>query len=500
METTQSQTLPRVWLDLLPLDVCERIAAHVSHGQQTESALALAQTSAHLGAAVVSSFSHNLRISSSPNRDRTIPWLSLAPYCKSLRFTGMDTGTRRIGVATGSGKRRCISTLNDLIIGDNVETVDFWLTSYILLRLWGKKNVSKLIIRIFSGEDAEQLFLTLKTMDVKHLHVYCKTRDPTHCPFSNKLHFNKSRNALSESCPNLETLQLSCYCFSWTMSSFLSASDAHNVWSIFPQCKKLKSLVLPSYPPQDVLSEVCKVRNVKPFRDDLAFDLAMRLKSSIMELECSKLLSLAEINKLSVCTRLRSLDICIDQGTETALPTLIRQLPELRSLKVRMNILKYDVQSKGYVFNQVQSAAMLQTVLNAPKLDTLNMVNICISKTEIKQILIGMGTRLRDFMLVSGDEGEIALQMVEVLLYTAAQYNTDVRKLIVSWKSDVELNPCTNPNHAIRVYRALDCLLGRAPFLDKTPLENAFRSRQLYRAQPINYLKHDYYRFPLEGP
>lgn len=472
-----------MWLDLLPPEICERIAAHVSRGTQRASALSLAEASVKMRTAVMSALGHKLLLFSETEDDLTGRWLQFAPYVKSLEFGAVIYDTARSAVKVSNGKKMCVSTWDDGLLRKSncLESVDFWLQPSILRALTGLRSLRKLTIKSADSHHGDLLFQVLTSLDIRDLMFRCEARDIDLCLLSNKKYFNDAYNALAKSCPNLETLDIFCVCTGWGNQTAQMSTSAHRVFDIFPACKSLRYLKLHSHPPQNVMQNICAIHSVELPHDERTHQLAMKLGNAVTVLSCNRYLDPKEVECLSICHRLVVLDIRIKEGTENVLPKLAQGLPYLRCLKLQMKM-SCDARNRPFLFPRTKPGGMLQTVRSAHHLDTLHIVDIRISTSELEAILAHCGVRLRDFLISISDQDEPALQRLETLLCTAALHNSELRSLITVLRTWMPTNLGGLAWQAHRIYAALHFLESRAPYLDASPLKRLLRIHGLDRA------------------
>lgn len=471
-----------MWLDLLPSEVCERIAAHVSRGTQTTSALSLAEASATMRTAVISALGQKVLLFSEGADDLSGRWMQFTPYVKHLEFGATTYTIARSAVKTSNGKKRCVSEWDNELLSksDRLETVDFWVEPSILRALTGLRSLRKLTIKSAGSYYGDLLFQMLASLDTRDITFRCEARNAEQCLLSNMKYFNDNHNAFAESCPNLEILDIFCACMQWGHQVAQMSQCVPRIFAIFPACKSLRYLKLRSYPPQNVMQNVCAIPSVEPPYDERAYHLAMKLGNAVTSLGCNRYLDSNEVDRLSVCQRLVALDICIREGTEDVLPKLAQELPFLRCLKVQME-LRCDTRNRRFSFSEMRPGSMLQTVRSAHHLDTLHIVDIRISTSELQAILIHCGIRLRDFLTSISDQEEPALQRLETLLYTASVHNNELRSLntVLRMWMPAKLDALTR--QARRVYAALNFLESRAPYLDACSLKRLLRMHGLGR-------------------
>lgn len=472
-----------MWLDLFPHEVCTRIAAHVARGTQTVDALSLAESSVTMRIAVMSALGHQLQLLSENADDLSERWFKFVPYARSIVLGAAKYSTARSAVGEPNGKKRCISTWDGEIFrkSKHLESVTFWIEPSILLALDGLQSLRRLVIKSTDSHNGDLLFKTLQTLEIQELVFRCEARDIEECLFSKSKYFTGSYNALAESCPRLEKLEVFCICLRACQQLSQNMQSMLDVYNILPALRSLKYLSLLEYPAQSLSPEVCAIPSVEMPCSTYAYGWAMKLRQAATVIHCSRFLDTAEVKRLEICYSLSVLDICIKEGVENVLPQLARKLPNLRSLRVQM-AMRCEVANNRFILTEITPGTMLQTVRNAEHLDTLQVVDMQFSVSELHAILVHIGVKLRDFCISLSDQEGSAFQKLEALLCAAALHNTELRLLTTVLRTWIPSKPSALTEQARRIYTSLCFLEKRAPYLDACALKRLLRIHGLDRA------------------
>lgn len=471
-----------IWLDKLPLDVCERIAQSVCKGQQNDSALFLAQTSASQRRAVLNVLDHRLEIEESYGGDlvrnnfRLHMWIDIfKDDVEKLKFDYY----RELEPAN--------FTL-PLIALPKVRVVHIEDYPAHLSALVQSTSVTDVFIDVKGRTPPLLIFQALAKITLCKLELSCEVRlsGNNPCVFEDEDAFpdDAEQNALAICCPHLKALRVKCLCLKKVV---------HPIWGIVPTLRSLSEMavswcLMQAPIPDEAIRFLGTLESVKLDRVDLS--LARQVGSSVTQLvfELDNLrntLSDEEVAILAEFPRLQSVQCNLEAGAELALPDLADSLPLLRSLSLTWACKPrcacavprpQDFNPYGGcdVLPTAPPLLLLHAVELAPNLSELHLLEVRIELTELKLILRSVGPRLRRFSTTVEHQPESKIDRVDALIRAATRYNFELRQFGLNGLRHHSVYYIEEKLQVRDRARAMRILLRqletRAPFLDPKPL------------------------------
>lgn len=473
------------WLDKLPEEVCERLAAHVCHRNQSLDGLALAKTSPALRRATIAALGHRLVI----HDKRSLSDLFFAP-----KKGNWDTATTRKWISVMGedlkeidqqylrtlGSRHPLRFTLSIFSLPNLRVAQITDHPAHLAAVAHSSSIQELSIAFRGYTSATEVFRTLSKLPLQKLKTGCPEiadRRPNYqCPLQDP---EVTRLALiSESLPRLDSIDVStCGCY--------NRSD-DTVWRNLGSLNSLREVTFLWFDgadrfSQEVITFLSGLDSVRIICSPFAHDLAVLIGAAVTVISyphgyISLLIqnggfTAAHVRDLQNLPRLKNLSLHIIQGAEEELPEVVRKLPELTDLDlvfVQSALESRErCQYSGSLFATASPGTMLRTVQAAPHLSTLCVGQVRIRLVELDMILKSIGARLRSFETSICDQEESPFDRLEALVLTAAKYNVEVREF---WVDDIGHRRGPTPleewkRQAKQVLAGLRFLQKRAPYV-----------------------------------
>lgn len=432
------------WLDRLPLELCGCIASHVTGGQVTENGLHLARVSPCQRDAVLSSITIDFRDIS---RDWVDIFLSdrkaFEAFNGGFEFSQPNQPYHLNMFKTQSLRRVSISDDPGLFIAASKST-----------------SIHEIDIELTDQIPRNVVFDLLSALKLTTLTLRCRAwwEQDSVCIFQDPKYFNENRNALADSCPLLESIQVDCLC----------REDDPPFWSIFPGLTSLREVGFRS-PTAEVVEMLRDIESVKLF--DLidgheAYQDAMKVGPAVTELRSYGRLHEEEIVELERCPRLSVLHCTIAEGSENSLIDVAPSLPLLQELQLHWHTpweIDMDDDLPSY---EIAPGALPHLVKALPSLIELRLSHIKVPLSEVLEIQKAFGRRLQvlEVHITSGKEEP--LQCLEQVLYTASESNPSLRGLWIlgaGLSENYEGSDSEYGEHARKALVALQRLQRKAP-------------------------------------
>lgn len=432
------------WLDRLPLELCRRIASHVTGGQVTENGLHLARVSACQRDAVLSSISIDFR-------DISRDWVELflsdrkafAAYNGAFEFSQQNQPYYLNMFKTQSLRRVSISDDPNLFIAASKSS-----------------SIHEIDIELTDQIPRELVFDMLSALKLTKLTLRCRAwwEQNSVCIFQDPKYFNENRNALADSCALLESIQVDCLC----------REDDPPFWRIFPGLRSLREVKFRS-PTMEIVERLRDIESVQLF--DLidgheAYQDALKVGPAVTELRSYGRLHEDELVKLQRCPRLSLLHCTIAEGSESSLIDVAPSLPLLQELQLHWHTPWEIDMDDDLPCYDIESGALTHLVKALPNLTELRLSHIKVPLSEVLEVQKAFGRRLQAFEVHVTSEEEEPLQCLEQVLYMASEYNPNLRSLwILGAGLSENYEGCDSEygEHARKALIALQRLGRRAP-------------------------------------
>lgn len=411
----------KLWLDILPLELRCRIASYVSGGEQTYSALCLAQTNLTQRQAVLSTLSYKLHLS--VENLYGPQWMDVFGH-ETQTLVVKDDYARLLELGGDPDPFTFIGA-------PPLRRVEILDEPWVLRVVAMSTSVRELKISIYGLAPLHLLQRTLASLGKdKHLtslELECAVVCKSVCPFNRITQNNPLPEALQECSPKLSVLKTMC---------IYHSHHETPIWRALVLLPTLSEVTVVSYPPEFVLGKLRSIRSVRICSVPNGFQLAMELGRNVISLQSSQGLSAAEVAALSKCPRLLQLDIDVKKGAEASLLTLLQSATSLRSLKLKWPraqewiALKY--RWNGFWFCNANGNAILRAVQLAPDLVELDLRYVRIPPVELENILLGIGPRLKHYGTSIWDQDEAPFDHLETLIRMLTRYCSGLRSFAVS--------------------------------------------------------------------
>lgn len=476
------------WLDLLPVDVCERVVLHVSDGgHPTESALSLARTSPKLCAAVRGTIAPKFELPypfyfagptgsqgsiSHQSASWAVKWLTDSDYA-SAWLALIKEFVVEIAIRTKYSKR--LEIVEHLLKSPTLQRVHLFDKRTLFAAIGQSRSIRELHLFLRSRKYGPNLFEALSRLNLEKLSTECKACDsPRSCPFRDTSQFNSGYNALAVSCPNLKSLKMWC-----TLDAESGERDGSTapVWRIFPELPTLQELTFNGEAPEQAIPKLRKLQGVGISWATGAYQTAMRVGTPMMEFVTETALDAEQIRGLTRCPRLKKIAFEVKNGADVVLADTFRKLPSLADISLqwenRDECEHGDLENHNCYVDAVPGA-MLSAVQAAPNLSVVSLLFVRVPLEELQNILSSAAERLTEFMTCIGDQDEAPCERLEELLYTAVKNNPGVRSFqfcdMVPYR--LESDADVDRQHP-RLVAAVERLHRHAPLLDRMQLENS---------------------------
>lgn len=422
----------RHWLDLLPPDVCERIASYVSPGTLTNSLRSLAATSPHLRCSVLSLLSFKFDVHSL--RSKCTPWIPLLrPNIFELHFVPSDG---RLPTSISGDDIISLLAAPNLRQAAIPDHPDF------LNALARFRSVRHLTVWVASERSRELLFKTISCLTLEELVLEYRPFMPTSvCLCEDGKYFKRDYDALTAACPNLKALTVKCRCCT-------TGSD-HPILRLLPRLPALTKVgfVMRDFPdiPASSLERLRSLQSVSietppgpiiPLGPGAGHRLAVLIRSPVTVLTIDECLGTEEIKALTKCPRLSKLDFKIAPDAEWVLAEVVDKFPALRSLTLRWptsapwerRFAPLPGEAPHLYHIEAAPGAVLAIVEAAHDLCDLSLIRVHMQLPEIDKVLEKMGAKLRSLALSLRDHDEQE-KCLHYLLWSLVKYNHNLRAL-----------------------------------------------------------------------
>lgn len=417
------------WLDLLPLEVCERIASHISPGSLTDSLRNFATTSEPQRRAVLSALSY--KFGEHVQRSKCAPWVPL------IRPDLVEVQAAPF-VSNGFGTSISSEDITALLAAPNLRSAAVPDDRAFLHAITLTRSVRHLKVWVMRETSRDLLFEAISALNLESLVLVLRPYSPRpECLCDDVRFFRDDYNALAAACPDLKALTIKCRCC-------VNGSPVVRMLHTLPALTEV-GLTMGDFPD---ISDASMARlrtldsvNIETPRNHVAglgpcavHRFAVLLGIPVTTLSIDTCLDSEQISSLTNCPRLRKLDFKIAPGAEWALGDIVDKLPALRSLTLQWppsapwerRDAPFPDEAPYSSHIEVPSGAVLRIVEGAQELAELSLDRVHILLPEVLRILKQMGTRLQSFAL-SVRNHEEQLHCLNELLWTVVRCNPNLR-------------------------------------------------------------------------
>lgn len=457
--------LDPIWLDILPGDVCERIAVHASSGGQTPHALVLGEHNAKLRQAVAAVLSYKMRFleTACPQARR---WSNL--LLPDIRDVEMKISSSALS------DRRC---LDDILRTRSLRRASIIDDVYPLRAIVASDTLRELHVRVQgypreAGMARELLLRAFSSLNLEKLRLICCIEGAvTWCPFIDDNYLCPSLDDFPRCFHALRALDIDC--------ARARIGDCDPTWRLFPALDSLQDLGFHGRLPEGQLRRVQSLETVRVKSGHDSFEIAMRIGAPVKEVHLKTAISSEQIKSLRNLPQLRILSLYLNHGDEHALLYLLERLPDLTSLDLHWGPSSLcfhgrdDVHTPCYAIpdDGITSRAIEKT----RKLEELKLRDVRLKKDDLESILQHVGEKLRVFCTCVADQDETQLDRLEDLLYICAKNNPGLHefRILDVYRRDGYDSRTQGRIQGSRIRRAMSRLQFCAPQLNTASIARA---------------------------
>lgn len=460
------------WLDLLPEEICERIACHLSQGRPTTCLLALGVTSQKQRAAACAVIGGELNVQNSFEftawaklfQDEVvgldISFSNLANPTNVVRPREPSAGTSALFHLLRSPVLHRLCTMNDPAV---------------LRVIAESSSLCSLEITFVDPNGLDALFACLESLQLSDLAIRCRMPlESSTCPLA-----PASRGAtlrrLAPVCSKLFSLALACTCETGEEEPDWCAP----LWEILPQLPDLRETkFIGGALPDRVAPLLRRLDNVSILNGPLADRLALEIGTPVIQLVCTGItFSSEKVETLVSCPRLQKLSLVLECGAEEALLNILRRLPLIEGLDLSWERAKTCLHNSpghyGRCFHSPKPGVVLRLVRRAPRLARLYLTDVRLDSSEVRDILKVLGGRLLALRIDVLDHMDAPVNRLEMVLCFLGTFNEGVEELEINGLSRNQLmlegvDPVETGQSLLRLLKRLQ---QKAPKLSATVLE-----------------------------
>lgn len=417
----------KLWLDVPPQDVRNRIAGHVSEaGRQTDSLLSLARSSPLQREAVLSVLSYSLCVNTSLRSSDLAAWVDVFQH-----------DIRQLVLVLHNYKR--LNVFPDVLLKEYVVPKELQASVFAtpaptlfsapyLRRIevvsgpWVvdaiKLSSSVRHISLFmqnevdlgdpSLEDILQALASLQ-QNLKSLALTCIAPSQERCPFHKLLQMYSSGHSLADVCPFLTSLSLSCSNENRLQRGRHCNAAVTFLWRCLPTLRSLHDVAIKGELSDDMIPMLRGIQSVR-LLSHKALHVAMKLGHCVRVLRTSEIVhpGIVEISGLARCVNLEVLELALRKGAELEFFPALRQLKSLRSLTLRWRNCDQFLGTDGRLVHQNfpqtpnsvnKGDMLLRIVEDAPLLSELSLIDVQMPVSPMVTIVERMGKRLKHLTL-----------------------------------------------------------------------------------------------------
>lgn len=404
----------RTWLDTLPHEVCERIAAHVSTSKNDLPLLNLASMGQKQQLAV-SSFLDGKYVE--PRH------AGCSPYAlSSWRRMFINTGVREVDLSN------FLDFEESRVPGYIAEDLAYLLNAPTLCKL-AITDIEWLLMVLYNSSVVD-ICLTLRRRGSWRLVMeVLRTLSPKR--LSLKFDWCRTECCIAkENQQDLSTVVTSCSRLGhMEIDRFFCGSCLLDFeWSFISQVPSLREVTIGTV---RITSNIPLLRRHgatatihAPVQFIVGSITVEQFPILVTELLQMQLLRTQNFRYFSAYPKLRKLECSVFDGVETVLVNICQTSPLLHTLRI-----EGQPQHRGFQ-NMAQGFA-LRLVEAAPKLVEISFVHIKIPMAELKLVLQSLGSRLETFVISAMLRDEVEGNVLAIILDTIIERNDNLRELHV---------------------------------------------------------------------
>lgn len=292
-----------------------------------------------------------------------------------------------------------------------------------LLQAASRSSVVDLTVLLQMKRNPQAILKMLRTLRLEKLVIQCKPRAEESCYIGNEHRQALNPAALSALCPplNTECIKVRCVC------------EIRNlVWYPLTHASRLDAIVLKAPPSDHLVHWLSRLYSVTLFASCSAVPgLATNYRSlgsdfagTISELWHGDFLSTEEVRDLPAFPNMKKLACKIQPEAIVALAEVCRNSPFLHTLH-----LTWKSKCQDDLDANVKNRPVLTLVQGIPMLENVLFSQATISTTELREIMMFMGSRLKRLETRSDFLGEDMSDRIFTILETAVEFNHNLRSL-----------------------------------------------------------------------
>lgn len=446
-----------IWLDLLPPEVCTRIAAYVGKFPKRDT-LHLAESSKKQAEGVMSCVQYKLDLTSPgevPNLNRWEEVFSSA--VREIRYTDPAWP------ASPFLFRASTLTNATVAYGDQI---------FESLRL--APQLRSLTI-CFDGKYSPRALMTgVSNLKLDHLCLSCRYCDLDMCAITNLARSRRGRRGFA-SLTNLRSLELSCD-RDWDEGS--ADLEIAPLIKALPNVREVATNCAVDLETAQLLAQI---ESVKLHRVPDAVNTAMKIGKAVTALSCpmrlKEFLRKSDVANLSACPRLTELALNLEHGAESELLSIVKNLRVLRLFwrwdKVYKGTDTKIFKAQYYIPPEGTSWRIVQ---NATHLEELVLHGMPLRAEEVTKILSKTGPKLQRFGMTIDTERYTSQEVLLTLMEGLRSYTPHLSYLDLKFNNDFQCMPGNSgPLWLNRLLLELRLLVRRLPILNVWELEDGIR-------------------------
>lgn len=427
----QSSTTRGLWLDLLPPDIREHIAACATQRNLNRTASRLAAVSPPQRKAVQSVLSERRR------EDKEFE----PPFSEWTQLFGDEVDHIAFPHTYAEGDREFLGSLDTYLTSPKLRSVVVSDHPSILQAL-ERFNVPKVTMKVSTRGVSRGLLASLQRLRAQELHLIVDRRASFHG--ETDAWTSLTGAGVLSSCRNITALTIRC------ASRHLAGPDA--IWASIASCVSLQQLTIEEddeyfYFDENVGAHTIPEGNVEVSQEISTF--LSRLQSvELMSFRCCEKVSMLsksfgnaiktidlfgsddisgrQLLELTACYGLKRLDIPIASSAKKVLAQAIAAFPELQALRLDWDGLCWDLED-----GEDCDGMVLDAVRCAPKLIELRLIPLAhLSIGAVTNILELLGTRLRCFDVALIYQDPPPVERLIAVAQAAATYNPKLRQFL----------------------------------------------------------------------
>lgn len=398
------------WLDVLPDEICVRIADYSCKGHKNLTTQQLALVSEKQRRAVVSCFQHKF-VEEYSGSDNTT-WRKF--FIESPLVVEVDL--HRLPSNRVSKDHIALlqkSTLRKVTITENPKLFE---------AVSGSASITDFNVVLKDNKYLQSLLDTLPTLKLQKLSLECEVSSKKECVLGKENKLNPA--IIAERCPKLDCIDISCYC---DRSLDLNLIFVEGIPS-------LRETIIRKPLPRHLVRRLSTFNDVKvhapagPSIDGIL--VAKQFPAVITEVVLwGTWLSVEQVRDFGAYPNLKKLRCGLLNGAEAALVEVCRTSPALHTLHLDW---EHDSRRERSFYDNFESlvkGTILRLVEAAPMLANLSLSHVKIPTGELISLLTALGSRVEVFGSSTVFQEEDKFLRFMTLVETVIQHNPRLREL-----------------------------------------------------------------------